>query len=252
MCKFGSRRELVFVILQVFAEVDICPYNYYMIICPAQPFDIPAIMNIERQSFIPAIQEKKRVFEKRLKIFPEGFLLVADCSDQVVLKNKTALAAGYLCAERWDCLPDFETLDSLDEKEKKKALKQIEKRFELGHNPLTTHKTQGPYLYVSSFALLKDYRGKGLGEKFFKNSLAALCSSLSPIKEVVLLVDSEWKNAIKIYEKLGFKTVFTLSQFFPTIQKKVNADGIVMTADAETFRQIEFESGANDLSGIRI
>lgn len=228
-----------------------------MIICPAQPFDINAIMNIERQSFIPAIQEKKRVFERRLKIFPEGFLVLADCSDEIVLKNKVALVCGYLCAEKWDSLPDFTELRSLSgvemsEKEQKSALKRIEKRFALGHNPLLTHKTNGCFLYVSSFALLKEYRGKGLGEKFFKNSLAALCAANPEIKKVVLLVDSEWQAALKIYEKLGFQKVFELKEFFPTIQKKVNVSGIIMTAEADTFRCVEFSDNGNELSGIRI
>ena len=228
-----------------------------MIICPAQPFDIFQIMNIERQSFIPAIQEKKRVFEKRLKVYPQGFLALADCSDEIVLKNKVALVCGYLCAEKWDSLPDFEELRSLSgvemsEKEQKSALKRIEKRFALGHNPLLTHKTNGCYLYVSSFALLKEYRGKGLGEKFFKNSLAALCAANPEIKKVVLLVDSEWQTALKIYEKLGFQKVFELKEFFPTIQKKVNASGVIMTAEAENFRGIEFSSCDNEMAGIRI
>lgn len=223
-----------------------------MIICPAQPFDIFQIMNIERQSFIPAIQEKKHVFEKRLKVFPQGFLALADCSEETVLKNKVALVCGYLCAEKWDFLPDFSALSGMDEKEKKSSLKKIEKRFALGHNPLLTHKTNGCFLYVSSFALLKDYRGKGYGEKFFLNSVAALSSADSQIKKVVILVDSEWAPAIKIYEKLGFQKVFELKEFFPTIQKKVNADGIIMTADAALFRGIEFSKSENDLSGIRI
>lgn len=228
-----------------------------MIICPVQPFDIFQIMNIERQSFIPAIQEKKRVFEKRLKVYPQGFLALADCSDEIVLNNKVALVCGYLCAEKWDSLPDFEELRSLSgvemsEKEQKSAIKKIEKRFALGHNPLLTHKTNGCYLYVSSFALLKEYRGKGLGEKFFKNSLAALCAANPEIKKVVLLVDSEWQTALKIYEKLGFQKVFELKEFFPTIQKKVNASGIIMTADADSFRSVEFSSCDNEFAGIKI
>lgn len=223
-----------------------------MIICPAQPFDIFSIMNIERQSFIPAIQEKKRVFEKRLKLIPEGFLVLADSSEEVVKKNKVALVCGYLCAERWDSLPDFSVLEGLGEKERKSALKKLEKRFELGHNPFHTHKTNGSILYISSFALLKDYRGKGLGEKFFMNSVAALSSSMGGIKKILLLVDSEWKNALKIYEKCGFKTIGSLEKFFPTIQKKEFADGLVMVAEADSFKNIEFSSDSNDLSGIRI
>ncbi|MCR4821738.1 MAG: GNAT family N-acetyltransferase [Treponema sp.] len=223
-----------------------------MIICPAQPFDIFSIMNIERQSFIPQIQEKKRVFEKRLKIFPQGFLLLADCSEEIVLKNKSALVCGYLCAERWESLPDFKNLESAGEKERKAALKKIEKIFSLGHNPFYIHKDNGSCLYVSSFALLKEYRSRGLGEKFFLNSLAALVSSMAGIKNILLLVDSEWENALKIYKKLGFEEIFTLKEFFPTIQKKEYSDGIIMKASAEIFRQVEFSSSENDLSGIRI
>ena len=165
-------------------------------------------MNIERQSFIPSIQEKKRVFEKRLKVFPQGFLALADCSDEAILKNKVALVCGYLCTEKWDQLPDFDSARSFtdgepcdsknSEKEQKSALKRIEKRFALGHNPLLTHKTNGSILYVSSFALLKEYRGNGLGEKFFLNSIAALCSAMTEIKKVVVLVDSEWPAPQKI------------------------------------------------------
>jgi ribosomal-protein-alanine N-acetyltransferase len=209
-----------------------------MIICPAQPFDIFQIMNIERQSFIPAIQEKKRVFEKRLKIFPEGFLLLADCSDEVILKNKTALVSGYLCAERWDENFTLENPENLD----KKSYKALEKRFSLGHNPLLTHKSSGTILYVTSYALLKDYRGKGLGEKFFLNALAALVSSLSGIKKVLLLVDEDWQAARKIYQKVGFKEVFTFKDFFPTLQKKEFANGIVMASDAEIFKTHNFTS----------
>jgi len=234
-----------------------------MIICPAQPFDIFSIMNIERQSFIPAIQEKKRTFEKRLKIFPEGFLVLADCSEEVIKKNKSALVCGYLCGELWDFLPEKAQLDldssNLSEKElksKKKEAKsqekKLEKRFSLGHNPLYTHKSNGSYLYFSSFALLKNYRGRGIGEKFFLNSLAALSSAFSQVKSIVILVDQEWENALKIYKKLGFSEKYRLEKFFPTIQKKEFADGLVMTCDAARFREISFTENGNDLSGIRI
>ena len=122
-----------------------------MIICPAQPFDIPAIMNIERQSFIPAIQEKKRVFEKRLKLIPEGFLLLADSSEEVVKKNKVALVCGYLCAERWDSLPDFSLLnkneggnqlseDKATLKSGKMPLKESKNSLSLGTIPFTATK----------------------------------------------------------------------------------------------------------------
>lgn len=222
-----------------------------MIICPAQPFDIFSIMSIERQSFIPAIQEKKRVFERRLRVFPEGFLVLADCSDDVILRNRTALVCGYLCAEKWDSA-DFDKIigaagDASHQNEREAARNErlLRKRFALGHNLLHTHKTNGSVLYISSLALLKEYRGKGLGEKFFVNSVAALCASLGSVKKIVLLVNSEWKSALRIYEKWGFVTILALKEFFPTLQKKVCADGIIMEAPAERFRAIQF-SGSED------
>ena len=198
-------------------------------------------MNIERQSFIPAIQEKKRVFEKRLRIFPEGFVVLADSSDEVILKNKTALVCGYLCSELWDFLPQKrENQENLPEREVAKSEKILKKRFSLGHNPAYTHKTNGQYLYVSSFALLKEYRGKGLGEKFFINAVAALCAAQTQVKKVVILVNSDWEAALRIYKKLGFQELYTFKNFFPTIQKKVASDGIVMCANAHSFREIQF------------
>lgn len=197
-----------------------------MNIFPAQNFDIDSIMKIEHQAFIPQIQEKKKTFEKRLEVFSNGFLILSDCSENVVKTNGSALTIGYLCSEIWDSMPN------VDDDEK-----VFTRKFKLGHNIKDTHNEKGCYLYVSSFALLRDYQGKGLGKKFFESSVCALCSSFSNVKQVVLLVNSEWQNAIKIYESFGFKTIKTLPDFFPTLQKKIYSPAIVMTADSETFRK---------------
>ena len=211
-----------------------------MIICPAKPFDIDSIMNIERQSFIPQIQEKKRVFEKRIKAFPEGFLLLADTSEKAVRESGFAKPCGYFCSELWDVFPAAEDK------------KLIERRFSLGHNPLHTHAQKGAFLYISSFALLKEYRGKGFGEKFFVASVSALCGAFKNVRKIVLLVDSEWENAIKIYEKSGFAVDYTIKDFFPTLQKKEFADGIVMSCETSNFRMMEFGETNNIFGGIKI
>lgn len=211
-----------------------------MIIYPAQPFDVPSIMNIERQSFIPSIQEKKKVFEKRLKAFPEGFLVLSDASEKAVKEYGFAPTCGYFCCELWEMFPS--EADS----------KLVEKRFSLGHNPLHAHKADAPYLYISSFAILKEYRSKGIGEKFFNASVAALCGANPQVKKIILLVNSEWENAIKIYRKAGFEENYVLKEFFPTLTKKVYADGIVMSCDPEKFSSIRFEETENAFSGIKI
>ena len=211
-----------------------------MIVCPAKPFDIPSIMNIERQSFIPQIQEKKRVFEKRIKVFPGGFLLLADTSEQAVKESGFAKICGYFSSELWEIFPSAQ------------YKKLIERRFSLGHNPAHTHTDNAPFLYISSFALLKEYRSKGIGEKFFVASVSALCGALKNIRKIILLVNSEWKAAIKIYEKSGFKIDYEIKEFFPTLQKKEFSDGIVMSCDVEDFKMMEFEETNNIFGGIKI
>lgn len=209
---------------------------------PAQPFDIDAIMKIERQAFIPPVQEKKGVFDKRLKVFPEGFLILSDPDEAVVRANGGALTCGYLCSELWGGFPD----ESLDDK-------AFARPFSLGHNAKHTHTRDGGCLYVSSFALLREYRGRGLGSLFFRASLAALCGSLPSVRTVALLAGEGWAAALRIYGSLGFAPVRTLGSFFPTLDRKVRENAVVLRADAAPFREIELSGGdSNDFSGIRI
>lgn len=214
---------------------------------PAQPFDIQDIMKIERQSFIPSIQEKQKTFEKRLEVFPQGFLVLTDSSEKIVKQNGKALTAGYLCSELWESMPSIEDSEEI-----------FKRKFVLNHNPAHTHAASGMYLYITSFALLRDYRGQGLGEKFFASSLASLCGAFSQIKKVVILVNAEWENALKIYKKLGFTEIRRLTNFFPTL-KKISlfrhemSDGIVMSQDADEFRKISFENNTeNPFYGIKL
>ena len=209
---------------------------------PAQPFDLDSIMKIERQAFIPPIQEKKRVFEKRLRIFPNGFVILSDASEKVVKENLGALTCGYICTEIWESFPD----KNLDEK-------AFSRRFALGHNIKHTHFENGACLYVSSFALLQTYRGKGLGRAFFCAALGAILGAYPAIKSVALLASSEWKNALSIYESLHFEKVRTIPDFFSTLQKKIRADGIVFFSSARDFQKIEFPTDSkNEFSGIKI
>ena len=209
---------------------------------PAQPFDIDSIMKIERQAFIPQIQEKKRVFEKRLKIFPQGFLILSDLSEKVVKENGGALTCGYISSEIWSDFPS----DSLDDK-------AFSRRFLLGHNIKHAHSENGSCLYISSLALLNEYRGKGIGRKFFCASLGAFCGAFQNVQKIALLVSSEWKNALKIYDSLGFQKVREIKDFFPTLEKGRFSDGIVLLAGADEFRKIEFKNESqNEFAGIKI
>ena len=155
-----------------------------MILCPAQPFDLSQIMQIERAAFIPSIQEKERVFDSRLQLFPQGFFVLIDSSVETVKKAGHAVTAGYFCSELWQSIPadnDF---------------------FALNHKPQKSHFRNGTVLYVSSIALLPDYQGKGYGKAFF-----TLIEG--KIKErglhVIYLMTDRNQPAYEFYQKIGFR-----------------------------------------------
>ncbi len=202
-----------------------------MILCPAQPFDLPAVMTIEHSAFIPPIQEKRRVFDDRLQLFPQGFFVLADTSEETVQKHGNALTAGYFTSELWQ---SFDAHDALT----------LQRQFALNHKIYKTHHADGGMLYISSFALLPQYRGHGLGASFFRAAVASLCCSLQQIHTVALLVSSEWLAARAIYEHAGFAPCCTLADFFPSLHAK-HADGIVMTAPADRFRTAKLVTNAN-------
>ena len=186
---------------------------------PAKSFDINSIMAIERSAFIPQIQEKQKTFEERMSVFPNGFLILQDVSEKTVLEQGHAVTAGYFCSEIWPSVPE-------------------DKFFELGHSAKKMHDDTGSVLYVSSFALAPDYRGKGLSFNFFKDSLNSICGAYNSIKTVVLLVNEEWTGALSVYKKLNFKTLRIIKGFFPSLHK-AKTDGFIMTASADYFRMNE-------------
>lgn len=189
-----------------------------MNLCPAQPFDIDSIMKIERASFIPGIQEKQSVFEERIRVFSNGFLLLTDNSEKAVKEYGHGVIAGYFCSEIWDYIPGEDSF------------------FTLGHSAGKVHNDNGKVLYASSFALLPQYRGNGNGRALFENSLKILSTSFPQLETVLLLVNEEWTGAQKIYQSLGFKELRRIPEFFASLTKK-SSDGILMTAPADLFRQ---------------
>lgn len=187
--------------------------------CPAQPFDMPSIMQIERGAFIPPLQEKPRVFENRLRVFPQGFFVLLDSSVQTVSKTGHAVNAGYFCSELWRGVP------------------ADDKPFAINHRAAKSHCRDGAVLYVSSFALRPEYRGKGLARPFFLSSLAALCGAFAQIQTVLLLVSEEWQSALRVYVAAGFAEVRRARAFFPSLHHKADCDGVVMTCAADAFRR---------------
>ena len=149
--------------------------------------DMPAIMNIEKDAFAAQIQEKNETFTERMKVFGGGFLVFENDGD----------IAGYFCSERWPEIPENEDL------------------FKLGHSARKTHVYDGKVLYISSFAILSKYRGKGLGRKLFCEALDFILLHEKGIKQLLLLVNEQWKGALNIYSDYGFEKISCADGVFP-------------------------------------
>lgn len=158
-------------------------------------------MELEDGGFHQRIQEDKSVMLERMRHFPEGFLVLANDSD---------LAMGYLCSELWE-------VDS--------SLPHA--AFALGHDIKETHKADGSQLYISSMTVATEYRGGGLGKKFFQQSVHMLRTQLTHLRGSILLLSAEWTGAHKIYQDSGYTEIARLKDFFAAIATH-DADAIIM------------------------
>lgn len=171
-------------------------------------------MEIENRSFLPQVREERQVFLQRLKVFPQGFILLVD--DSISCGNKNASfganngnVCGYFCTELWKKMPESEDV------------------FSVGHDISLAHCVDGAVLYISSFAILPNFRGSGIGGKFFRSALNYIEESVSNLKEEVLLVNENWSAARHIYKKNGFSECFLIKNAFQNEFLELQA-GIVM------------------------
>lgn len=153
----------------------------------ASPADLDAIMALENAGFPSGIREQRATFAARLRIFPAGFLLLIDRCDNVV---------AYCCAER---RPFQENIDPA--------------ALAMNHDISTSHDANGTEVYISSLTLHPDFRGGGLGARFFSAALAEL-EALPGIDSILLLVNAEWQAARRIYQHCGFTVFASASAFF--------------------------------------
>jgi len=172
-----------------------------MIFRAALPSDIRSIMDIERTSFDAATRESEKVFLSRIEICKNCFIVFEDKSLHTI--------CGYFSAEKWERIPESD------------------KAFSLEHNPAFSHSSEGTVLYLSSFALLPAYRGKGIGKKLFAQSVDWFSAHNADVKTALLLVNEAWQGALHIYKKNGFSEFRRIEDFFA--ESGTKTAGIVMT-----------------------
>ena len=153
----------------------------------AEPRDLAAVMQVERQSFEENIVEDESVFADRIAY-------TSGCN-YVLVKADTQSVCGYFTAELWD------------------ALQMDDGAFALGHSVRERHQPAGTVLYISSFALLPEVRGQSIAEKFFASAIERIAVVFPQVEQVVLLVHEDWHKAIRIYEKQGFIRTQVLDWF---------------------------------------
>lgn len=166
---------------------------------PLEKKDLYRIMEIEKKSFSSNTWEEKEVYEKRIEIFPQGNL-------GIWLDDKLV---GFICSELWQ----FEEKYGIE-------------RFMLSHNIEDYHNVNGNELYVSSFAIDRDFSSKGLGKISFEKFLNEMQKKFL-IKSSILLVSAEWAGAKNIYSKKAYVNLGIIKDFFVN-DRGHKFDGIIM------------------------
>ena len=153
----------------------------------AEPRDLAAVMQVERQSFEENIVEDESVFADRIAY-------TSGCN-YVLVKADTQSVCGYFTAELWD------------------SSQMGADAFALGHSVRERHQPAGTALYISSFALLPEVRGQSIAEHFFAASIERIVAVFPQLERSILLVHEDWHKAIRIYEKQGFIRTQVLERF---------------------------------------
>ena len=174
--------------------------NFSVFIRNANFDDIAGIMNIEHLSFSGDIIESQKVFEDRISLFSDGFLVA-------VFENRIV---GYISSELWLFLENVPISN-----------------FTLNHSVFDTHHSNGEELYISSIAVDPKFRGSGVGKDLFEELLKTVPSKYT-LKSIILLVSSNWERAYSMYQKRGFAEINRIPDFFSPSE-----DGIIMRKQME-------------------
>ncbi|GHT59412.1 hypothetical protein FACS1894109_15280 [Spirochaetia bacterium] len=169
----------------------------------AIPQDINRIMNLERLCFNEYTQESAETYRERIEYFPQGFM---------ILEAEGAFA-GAASSEIWPYRAEISAED-----------------FSLSHSIGGALALDGEELYISSIAVLPQFRGRGYGALLFRGLIDHVKEKFPRVTKGILLINEDWKGARQIYVRNGFSDQEILKGFF-TESDGTKRDGIVMRND---------------------
>ena len=177
------------------------PTNNALQLVEATSADLDHIMDLERQGFAAGHQEQRSAYAQRIATFPQGALMAWRGSDCV----------GCVFSEIWRATP-----------------KPDAAHFTLGHDIRERHDpVLGTELYISSMTLAPSVRGRGLGAPLLTNCLEHVARAFPEVTSVLLLVNTRWTAARRIYAAAGFVEIAHFARFFNSHDAEPE-DGIVM------------------------
>ena len=163
--------------------------------------DLDRIMELERQGFATGHLEPRAVYAQRIAAFPQGSLMAWRGPDCV----------GCVFSEIWRAIPQPDAA-----------------HFALGHDIRERHDpVAGTELYISSMTLSPTVRGQGLGAALLLGCLEHVAKAFPQLQSALLLVNTAWTPARRIYTGVGFVEIACLAGFFEA-DNGARQDGIVM------------------------
>lgn len=83
-------------------------------------------------------------------------------------------------------------------------------------------------MYIITLGVLAPYRNLGLGSLLLQKSIAILRDCVPEVASVNLHVQINNEDAIRFYEKFGFKIAKTIKDYYIRIQPR---DAVLLTLD---------------------
>ncbi|GHT71459.1 hypothetical protein FACS1894110_24570 [Spirochaetia bacterium] len=169
----------------------------------AVPKDIDHIMDLERLCFNEYTRESAETYRERIGCFPQGFMILKADGE----------FAGAASSEIRPCRVEISAND-----------------FALGHSIKGALALDGEELYISSIAVLPQFRHRGYGDFLLRGLIGHVKKNFPQVTKGILLINEDWKGARQIYLRNGFSDRKILKGFF-TESGGAQRDGVIMGND---------------------